>query len=81
MQIIQISDLYSKLTEILSIFLDKHIPIKIKGIGRNHAHSFMNKELSEILMEKSKARNKYLKLPSKENYEKYKKIKTNNILQ
>ena len=68
MQIIQISDLYSKLTEILSIFLDKHIPIKIKRIRRNHAHSFMNKELSEILMEKSKAQNKYLKLPFKENY-------------
>ena len=68
------SNLLSKLTEILSILLEKHAPIKSKNIRDNHA-LFMSKELSKIIMEKSKAQSKHLKWSSRENYVKYKKIK------
>ena len=35
----------------------------------------MNKELSKIIMNKSRLRNKYLKWPSRENFLAYKKVK------
>ena len=42
----------------------------------------MNKELSEVIMNKSRIKNKYLKWPSRENYLAYKKIKNkcNNLV-
>ena len=42
----------------------------------------MNKELSKIIMNKSRIKNKYLKWPFRENYLAYKKIKNkcNNLV-
>ena len=60
-------DSYSKLTEILSEVLDKHAPLKTKTIRSNQA-PFMNKNLSKVIMTKSRIRNKYLKWPSGETF-------------
>ena len=42
----------------------------------------MNKELSKVIMNKSRIKNKYLKWPSRENYLAYKKMKKkcNNLV-
>ena len=53
-------DSYSKLAEILSEVLEKHASLKTKTIRGNQA-PFMNKNLSKVIMTKSKIRNKYLK--------------------
>ena len=52
-------DSYSKLTEIMSEVLEKHVPLKTKTIRGNQA-PFMNKRLSKAIMNKSRIRNKYL---------------------
>ena len=74
-------DSYSKLTEILSEVLEKHAPLKTKTIRGNQA-PFMNKNLSKVIMTKSRIRNKYLKWPSRENFLAFKSIKNkcNNLL-
>ena len=74
-------DPYSELTSIFSNLLDQHAPVKVKKIRGNQA-PFMNRELSKAIMDKSRSRNKYLKLPSQKNYLSYKKIKnrSNSVL-
>ena len=57
---------YKKLSEIFNDILNYYAPLKEKQVRGNHA-PFMTKELSKAIMEKSKARNKYLKWPSQEN--------------
>ena len=63
----------SKLTKILQI-LQKHAPLKSKQVTGNHA-PFMNKELSKVIMNKSRMRNIYLEWTSRENVLAYKKVK------
>ena len=70
---------FKKLSEIFNDILNYHALLKEKQVRGNHA-PFMTKELSKAIMEKSKARNKYLKWPSRENYLSHKKLKTNVIL-
>ena len=67
-------DPYSKLTEIFHEILQKHASLKSKQVRGNHA-PFMNKELSKVIMNKSRLRNKYLKWPSRENFLAYKKVR------
>ena len=54
-------DPYSKLTKILQEILQKHAPLKSKLVRGNHA-PFMNEELSKVIMNKSRLRNKYKKI-------------------
>ena len=65
---------YKKLSEIFNDILNYYAPPKEKQVRGNHA-PFMTKKLSKAVMEKSKARNKYLKWPSRENYLSHKKTK------
>ena len=53
-------DMYSNFARIFQNILNKHAPLKQKKIRGNHA-SFMTKDLSKAIMNKSKARNRYLK--------------------
>ena len=71
---------YSKLTRIFASTLQKHAPLKMKMIRGNHG-LFMNKELSKLIMTKSRLRNKYLKWPSRENFLNFRKVKNkcNNL--
>ena len=57
---------YNKLTQIFTEVLDSHAPLKHKKIRGNQA-PFMTRELSKAIMDKSKAKNKYVKWPSREN--------------
>ena len=67
-------DPYSKLNEIHQDILQKHAPLKSKQDRDNHA-IFMNRELSKVIMNKSRLRSKYLKWLSPENFLAYKKLK------
>ena len=67
-------DSYSKLTEIFSKVPEKHAHAKSKTITANQS-PFMNKELSNVIMNKSRIENRYLKSSSRENYLAFKKIK------
>ena len=79
-EIYKSEDPYYKSTEIFEEILQKHAPLTSKQVRDNHA-PFMNKELSRIIMNKSRLRNKYLKWPSRENFLAYKKVKNKcNIL-
>ena len=69
-------DSYSKLAEILSEVLEKRAPLNAKTIRGNQA-PFMNKNLSKVIMTKSRIKNKYLKWPSRENVLAFKSIKNN----
>ena len=60
-------DPYSKFTEIFQEILQKHAPLTSKQGRGNHA-LFLNKELSEVITNKSRLRNKYLKRPSLETF-------------
>ena len=75
------NDPYQHLTEVLSTILDNHAPMKTKKVRGNQA-PFMNRQLSKIIMDKSRLRNKYLKWPSRENFLTYKKVKNrcNNLI-
>ena len=73
-EIYKSEDPYSKLTEIFQEILQKHAPLKSKQVRGNHA-PFINKELSKVIMNKSRLRNKYPKWPSRENFLAYKKVK------
>ena len=74
-------DPYHKPTNILYSTLEKHAPLKSKTVRGNQA-PFMNKELSKVIMEKSRLWNRHLKHPSRENFLAYKNIKNecNNLL-
>ena len=65
---------YKKLTEIFNDILNHHAPLKQKQVRGNHA-PFMTKDLSKAIMNKSKAKNKYLNWPSRENFISYKRTK------
>ena len=65
-------DPYSKFTEILSQFLEKHAPLKRRKIRGNHK-PFMTKGLSKAIMNRSKLKNIYNKWPSRENFLAFKK--------
>ena len=52
--------------------INKHAPLKRKYIRANHAE-YMDKELSQAIMKRSKLRNDYLKHRSEENRLAYKK--------
>ena len=65
---------YEKLSEIFIDILNFHAPLKQKQVRGNQA-PFMTKELRKAIMVKSKARNRYLKWPSRENYVSHKKFK------
>ena len=56
-------DPYSKFTEIFQEILHKHNPLKLKQIRGNQV-PFANKELSKVIITKSRLRNNYLKWPS-----------------
>ena len=60
--------------EILSEVLNYHVPLKQKSVRGNLA-PFMTRELSKAIMTKSKVKNSYVKLPSRENFVAYKKAK------
>ena len=55
-EIYKSEDPYSKLTDIFQEILQKHAPLKSKQVRGNHA-TFMNKELSKVIMSKSRLRN------------------------
>ena len=65
--------LTKNLTEIFNDILNNHAPLKQQVRG-NHA-PFMTKDLSKAIMNKSKAKNKYLNWPSRENFISYKGTK------
>ena len=65
---------YNKLTQIFSKVLDYHAPVKKKVVRGNQA-PFMTRDLSKAIMIKSKAKNQYVKWPSRENYLAFKKAK------
>ena len=65
---------YKKLTEIFNDILNHHAPLKQKQVRGNHA-PFMTKDLSKAIINNSKAKNKYLNWPSKENFISYKRTK------
>ena len=73
-EIYKSEDPYSKLTEIFQEILQKHAPLKSMQVRGSHA-LFMNKILSEVIMNKSRLRNKYLKWSSRETFLAYKKVK------
>ena len=60
-------EMYSSFTKVYRKVLDKHAPLKVKKIRGNQA-LFMIKELSKVIMHKSKLKNKYQKWPSRENF-------------
>ena len=77
----KVKDPYNKLTNRLCNTLEKHASSKSETVRRNQA-TFMNKELSKAIMEKSRLQNRHLKYPSRENFLAYKNIKNkcNNLL-
>ena len=58
---------YDRLTQIFRDIAEYHAPLKQKIIRGNQA-PFTTKELSKGIVVKSKAKNLYVKLPSRENY-------------
>ena len=67
-------NLTKKLSEIFNDILNHHTPLNQKQVRGNHA-PFMTKDLSKATMNKSKAKNKYLNWPSRENFISYKRTK------
>ena len=64
----------TKLSEIFSEVFNCHSPLKQKSVRGNHAR-FMTRELSKGIMTKSKVKNRYVKWPSRENFEAYKEAR------
>ena len=60
-------DMFSTLTETFRKVLDKHASLETKRVRGNQS-PFMTKELSKVVMNKSKTRNKYIKYLSRENF-------------
>ena len=73
-EIYKSEDAYSKLTEIFQEIIQKHDSLKSKQVRGNHA-PIMNKELSKIIMNKSRLRNNPVKWRCEENFLAYKKVK------
>ena len=65
---------YKKLTGIFNDIHNHHAPLQQKQERGNHA-PFMTKDLSKAIMNKSKAKNKYLNWSSMENFISYKRTK------
>ena len=65
---------YENFEGILISLIDKHAPLKEKYIRANNA-PFMNKNLSEAFMTRSRLRNKFLSNPSSINESNYKKYR------
>ena len=58
--------------------INKHVPLKRKYIRANHAE-YMDMELSQTMMKRSKLRNDYLKHRSEENRLAYKKLRNFSV--
>ena len=58
---------YDDLTNIFRSTLDSHAPLRQKQVRGNQA-PFMSEELSKAIMTRSTNKNKYNRLPSKENF-------------
>ena len=71
---------YDKWTKIFKETTDKHAPQKKRKIRGNQA-PFITKELRKQIMKRSKSKNLYFKLPSRENFlaHKNEKNKCNNM--
>ena len=54
------NEMYSTLTKVFRLVLDKHAHLKVKKV-RGNQDPFMAKELRKAIMNKSKIRNKYQK--------------------
>ena len=65
---------YKKLTEIFNDILNHHAPPKQKQVRGNYA-PFMTKDLNKAIMNKYKAKAKYLNWPSRGNFISYKRTK------
>ena len=63
--------MYNELT-MNFIKIDKHTPIKHKIVRGNNA-DFMNKELQEAIMKKSRFKNKFNRSKIMENWEEFRK--------
>ena len=66
---------YKKLTGIFNDIHNHHAPLQQKQERGNHA-PFMTKDLSKAIMNKSKAKNKYLNWPPRENFISCKRTKS-----
>ena len=64
-----------KLTEIFNDIINHHVPLKQKQVRGNHA-PFLTKDLSKAIMNKSKAKNKYLNWPPREKFISCKRTKS-----
>ena len=58
--------MYSTLTKLFRLVLDKHAPLKVAKVRGNQG-PFMTRELCKAIMNKSKIRSKYQKWPPREN--------------
>ena len=65
---------YNKLTQLFPELLDYHAPVKRKAVRGNQA-PFITRDLSKAIMIKLKAKNKYVKWISRENFLAFKKAK------
>ena len=70
------NDMYSTFSDVFRSVLDRHAPLKRKMIRGNQA-PFMTKQLSKVIMNRSKLRNRNIKWSSRENFLDYKKAKKN----
>ena len=72
--------MYPALPDVFRSALDRHAPLKRKMIRRNQG-SFMTKQLSKAIMNRSKLRNRYIEWSSSESVLDYKKAKNtcNNL--
>ena len=66
--------MYSTFTKVFRLVLDKHPRLKVQKVRGNQG-PFLTKEISKVVMNKSKIRNKYQKCPSRENFLALKKVK------
>ena len=64
--------MYSTFSDVFRSVLDRHAPLKRKIIRGNQA-PFMTKQLSKVIMNRSKLRNRNIKWSSRENFLDYKK--------
>ena len=63
---------YSVLSDTFSKLVDRHAPLKMKILRRNHA-TFISREMRKAIYTRSRLRNKFCKNPSEENERKYKR--------
>ena len=72
------NDMYSTFSDVFRSVLDRHALLKRKTIRGNQG-SFMTKQLSKAIVNRSKLRNRYIKWLSRDNVLDYKKAKTHAI--